>query len=301
MNYSVIIPVYNSAEMLEELVSRLSAVFENLRSSYEIILIDDGSKDTSWKTIEQLKQKFPTTLKGVMLTRNFGQHNATICGMGLAAGEQIITIDDDLQFPPEEITKLLDCYKKTDADVVYGIPENKKHSPIRNIGSIYMKATSDDTRGGSSFRLMKNNICKQITENHQNNFMFIDTVVTWYTNSIETIPVNHVERKSGQSGYTFSKLTSLYFSILINYTAYPLKLMTYSGLFFSIITFLIGARFIFKKLVHNVPLGYTSIIVSILFSTSLILLCLGVIGQYLFKLYQLQNKKPPYSIQKLIK
>lgn len=301
MNYSVIVPVYNSAEMLGELVSRISSVFKSLNSSFEIILVDDGSTDDSWKTIEQIKSKYPDTLKAIMLTRNFGQHNATLCGMSLSAGHQIITIDDDLQFPPEEINKLIECYNKTGADIVYGVPENKKHSAIRNIGSIYMKATSDETRGGSSFRLIKREICDQIIEKHQNNFLFIDTVVTWYTNSIETVTVRHEARKSGKSGYTFSKLTSLYFSILINYTAYPLKIMTYSGLFFSIITFLIGSRFIFKKLVHNVPLGYTSIIVSILFSTSLILFSLGVIGQYLFKLYQLQNKKPPYSIQKLIK
>nr|MBA3971629.1 glycosyltransferase family 2 protein [Bacteroidota bacterium] len=240
MNYSVVVPVYNSAEMLEELTERLSAYLKNINATFEIILVDDGSTDESWKKIEQIKTRYPDTLKAIMLTRNFGQHNATLCGISLATGDQIITIDDDLQFPPEEISKLIACYNSTNADVIYGVPESKKHSAIRNIGSVYMKATSDQTKGGSSFRLIKREICEQITDKHQNNFLFIDTVVTWYTNSIETTPIRHEARKSGQSGYTFSKLTGLYFSILINYTAYPLKIMTYSGLFFSIITFLVG-------------------------------------------------------------
>ncbi|MCX6294654.1 MAG: glycosyltransferase family 2 protein [Bacteroidetes bacterium] len=301
INYSVIVPVFNSEEILGELVLRVHGVFEKNNSSFEIILVDDGSQDESWKKIEELKIQYPKTLKAIKLTKNFGQHNATLCGIGLSIGNQIITIDDDLQFPPEEINKLIQCFEKTNADLVYGVPENKKHSAIRNAGTYYVKATSNQSKGGSSFRLLKRTICDEIIEKHQNNFLFLDTIVTWYTNNIETVLVEHLPRKSGKSGYSLSKLISLYFNIIINYSAVPLKLMTYGGLFFSIITFLFGIRFIYKKLVHHVPIGYTSIIVTVLFSTSLILLCLGIIGQYLYKLYQMQNKKPPYSIQKLIK
>lgn len=301
IDYSVIVPVFNSAEMLEELISRIHKVFEKNKFSLEIILVDDGSHDNSWDKIESLKKLFPQTLKAIKLTKNFGQHNATLCGISLSKGNQVITIDDDLQFPPEEIDKLIQCFEKTNSDLIYGVPENKKHSALRNAGTFYVKATSAHSKGGSSFRLIKRSICDEIIDRHQNNFLFLDTIVTWYTSNIETVSIEHLPRKSGKSGYSFGKLVSLYFNIIINYSAVPLKLMTYCGLFFSIITFLFGIRFVYKKLVHHVPIGYTSLIVTVLFSTSLILLCLGIIGQYLYKLYQLQNKKPPYSIQKLIK
>lgn len=301
LNYSIVIPVYNSSSSLEELTNRLHTIFNNTNKSFELILVDDGSNDESWETIEKLKINHKETLKAIKLNKNYGQHNATLCGINFSKGEYVITIDDDLQFPPEEMLKLIDCYEKTNADIVYGIPENKKHSTIRNAGTYYVKATSDQSKGGSSFRLIKRSICDELTQNHQGNFLFIDTIITWYTNNIETVSVAHENRKSGKSGYSITKLISLYFNILINYSATPLKMMTYGGLLFSIISFIFGVRFIFKKLVHNVPLGYTSLIVSILFSTSLILLCLGIIGQYLYKLYQIQNKKPTYSIQKTLK
>jgi glycosyltransferase involved in cell wall biosynthesis len=301
IQYSIVVPVYNSTSSLHELTSRIHLAIQNCNKSFELILVDDGSSDESWNEIEKLKKSFPETLKAIKLNKNYGQHNATLCGIHFSKGDQVITIDDDLQFPPEEISKLIACFENTNADIVYGIPESKKHSAIRNAGTYYIKATSDQTKGGSSFRLIKRSICDEIIQNHQGSFLFIDTVITWYTNNIETTLVLHEHRKQGKSGYSLKKLVSLYFNILINYSALPLKLMTYGGLLFSIITFIFGLRFLYRKLVHNVPLGYTSLIVSILFSTSLILLCLGIIGQYLYKLYQLQNKKPTYSVQKTIK
>lgn len=300
-DFSVVIPIYNSSPFLKELVSRLHHVLKNINKSFEIILVDDGSTDDSWKIIDSIKKEYNNSVKGVKLNKNYGQHNATLCGINLSVGDFVFTIDDDLQFPPEEIIKLIECQKLSNADIVYGIPDNKKHSTVRNIGSYYMKVTSNQPKGGSSFRMIKKSICEELTRNHQGNFLFIDTILTWYTNNIETVLVVHELRKKGKSGYTLKKLVFLYFDILINYSAVPLKMMTYGGLFLSIISFIFGLRFIYKKLVFNVPLGYTSLIVSILFSTSMILLCLGIIGQYLYKLYQIQNKKPTYSIQKILK
>ena len=148
--------------------------------------------------------------------------------------------------------------------------------------------------------LIKKEIITKIKENHQQTFLFIDEIMQWYTSNVVTVNTLHDPRKHGKSNYSFLKLVNLYFDILINYTAVPLKLMTYSGLLFSFITFCIGVRFIFRKLAYNVPLGYTSTIVSILFTASIILLCLGIIGQYIYKLYQFQHQKPPFSIQKII-
>jgi glycosyltransferase involved in cell wall biosynthesis len=299
---SIVVPVYNSENSLNELFSRIDATLKTIE--YELILIDDGSKDNSWKILEELKKNNPQKITAVKLARNFGQHNAILCGLNYCKGNAIITMDDDLQHPPEEILKLIEKYNETNADVIYGIYETKHHSAMRNAGSYLVrkssKTTSNTIGEGSSFRLIKKEIISKIKENHQQNFLFIDEIIQWYTANIFTVIVIHSPRKHGKSNYSFLKLINLYFDILINYSASPLKLMTYSGLLFSLITFCIGIRFIFRKIAYNVPLGYTSTIVSILFTASIILLCLGIIGQYIYKLYQFQQQKPPFSIQKVI-
>lgn len=300
---SIVVPVYNSEAILNELIERIAKVLVN--NSYEIILVDDGSKDNSWAAITKLKETHTYTIKGIQLNKNYGQHNALLCGMTNAKGKLIITMDDDLQHPPEEIEKLITKHKETGAQVVYGIPHNKKHDKIRKAGSYFVRKSSkyfaNNPNGeGSSFRLIDAEIINQIKLHHANNYIFIDEIIHWYTSDIALVDVKHHERKTGKSGYTLPRLTRLYLSVFINYTANPLKLMIYGGITSSIIFFLIGVRFIFKKLANGAPLGYTSIIVSVLFSASLIMLCLGIIGKYIFNLHQQQSGKPLYGIRKII-
>jgi len=301
---SVLIPVFNSQETINELFNRIDSAFSKIENKYQLVLVDDGSRDDSWNEIEKLKKANHEKIIAVRLAKNFGQHNAILCGFHFCKGDLVLTMDDDLQHPPEEIEKLILRQEETNADVVYGIPSSKKHTSLRNAGSRFVKITSEysskEISGGSSFRLIKQTITDEIKINQHTNFLFLDTIINWYTAHIELVSVEHHLRKSGKSGYTFLKLVQLYLNITINYTATPLKFMTYGGLLFSIITFFFGMYFIVKKIVRHVPLGYTSIIVSILFGTSIILFCLGIIGQYLYKLYQLQNKKPPYSVQKIL-
>lgn len=300
---SIVVPVYNSEAILNELIERIAKVLVN--NSYEIILVDDGSKDNSWAAITKLKETHTYNIKGIQLNKNYGQHNALLCGMTNAKGKLIITMDDDLQHPPEEIEKLITKHKETGAQVVYGIPHNKKHDKIRKAGSYFVRKSSkyfaNNPNGeGSSFRLIDAEIINQIKLHHANNYIFIDEIIHWYTSDIALVDVTHHERKTGKSGYTLPRLTRLYLSVFINYTANPLKLMIYGGITSSIIFFLIGVRFIFKKLANGAPLGYTSIIVSVLFSASLIMLCLGIIGKYIFNLHQQQSGKPLYGIRKII-
>lgn len=302
---SLVVPVYNSAGILKELFSLIDAVFTELGKSYQLILIDDGSKDSSWAVIEGLKQQFPSRILAVRFAKNYGQHNAVLCGFNYCMGDVVITMDDDLQNPPEEIKKLYAKYEETGADIVYGMPIDKKHSMLRNAGSMFVKKTSEfssgNRGGGSSFRFIKKEIVNEIRNSHNFNFLYLDATIHHFTFNIEYVDVEHHVRKSGKSGYNLFKLMSLYLNILVNYSATPLKLMTYGGLFFALLSFLFGIRFIYKKLMHNVPLGYTSLIVSILFSTGLILFCLGIIGQYLYKLYQMQNQKPSFLIKNILK
>ena len=297
---SIVIPVYRSGTILPKLIEQLTLVLSQHFSAYEIILADDASPDDTWKVIESICVS-NNQVKAVGLRMNAGQHNAIIAGLNYAAGEVIVCMDDDLQHPPEEIPKLIEAQKINNTDIVYGMYKVKYHSVIRNIGSAFIRKTSDYKKqtheGGSSFRLLRKSLVETVVKNHSQNFLFLDAVLNWYSTNIQLVEVNHESRKFGKTGYTLTKLLNIYINIVYYYSTKPLKLIIILGLTSSFFSFLIGLRFIYNKLIHDVPLGYTSIIVAIMFSTSIILFCLGVIGNYLYKLYQLQQNKPPYSIK----
>jgi len=302
--FSVIVPVFNSDQTLSELFNRTQAVFSSAGLSFEMVFVDDFSHDNSWNVLTQLKSEHPENVVAIRLAKNFGQHNAVFCGMDHAKGELIITLDDDLQIPPEEIPKLIKVYHETDADLVYGYFGKKRHSIIRNFGSYFIKNSSrillKSPGEGSSFRLITAKLAANILK-HQQHFVYIDELLLWYTSNIRFVEVKHLKRAIHRSGYSTWKLFQLSANIVIYYTAVPLRIMTYGGFILSVLSLLLGIRFIVNKIVHDVPLGYTSLIVTILFSTSVIMLCLGLIGEYLTRIYQVQNKKPPYSIKKILK
>ena len=299
-DYSIVVPVYNSCESLEELFQRIEHTMNSLAVSFEVIFVDDDSSDTSWRKLETIQNTNPDKVTAIRLARNFGQHNATICGIAQATGSYIITLDDDLQNPPEEIAKLISAMKDSDADLVYGIYSKKQHSMVRNLGSAALKTSSQHlfkTKGhGSSFRLMKSSLGKCLL-GHQINFIFIDELFNWYTNHIGFVLVDHQKRPYQQSNYTSHSLFSMFSNLVIYYTAIPLRIMVYSGFISAFLSFVVGIWFIYRKIIHDVPLGFTALIVAILFSTSIILLSLGIIGEYLSRIYSVQNRKPPYSIK----
>jgi polyisoprenyl-phosphate glycosyltransferase len=302
--YSVVVPVFNSETSLKDLNDRIHAVFQELNASFEIIFVEDGSKDNSWKVLTEIKTLSPETITAIKLAKNFGQHNATFCGLNYAKGKIIITIDDDLQILPEEIKKIIECHMATDSDLVYGSFSNKKHSLFRNIGSKLVKRSAkffNDYPGeGSSFRLFSIELAQKILS-HSQNFVFIDELLLWYTDNISFIKVEHHQSRNKHSGYTKTKLFQLTANLIIYYSILPLRIMTWGGFIFSVLSFLVGVFYLVKKIVfHHASPGYTSIIVAILFSTSIIIFSLGIIGEYLNRIYMVQNKKPPYSIKKVI-
>lgn len=303
-DYSVIVPVYNSCESLKELYTKISQTISSIGKSYEVIFVDDASTDCSWEVLTELQLTFPDNLVAIRLAKNFGQHNATLCGIASATSEYIITIDDDLQNPPSEIIKLIDRMKVTDADLVYGIYTSKQHSIVRNLGSAALKSSSRrvfQTKGnGSSFRLIKSALARNLL-NHQINFIYIDELFNWYTNNIEFATVDHHKRPYQKSNYSSGSLIKMLSNLVIYYTAVPLQLMVYGGFISSLLSFVAGIIFIYKKLVNDVPLGFTAMIVTVLFSTSIILLSLGVLGEYLSRIYNVQNRKPPYSIKSILR
>lgn len=302
INYSVVIPVYNSQDTLVPLIGQTREVFLSQNLTFEIILVDDYSTDKSWEVIGKLKKEYENEIIGIKLSKNYGQHNAVFCGIVHSSGEFVITIDDDLQTPPQEIIKLIERQKETKSDVVYGIYQDKKHSWFRNWGSKTIQRLSKwlfkYAGKGSSFRIFTKQIAQNISI-HKHPFTYIDEIFHWYTDNINFVNVEHQKRLHNKSGYSNWRLIKLFANILFYYTAFPLKIMTIFGFIFSIITLLVGIRYIVQKIFFNVPLGYTSLIVAILFSTSVVMMCLGIIGEYLSRIYLFQNKKPPYSISQI--
>lgn len=300
--YSVVVPVYNSDALLEELFIRLTKVMGGLGRNYEMIFVDDGSSDRSWEVLKKIKAEHPDGFTAIRLAKNFGQHSATFCGFSFAKGNSVITLDDDLQCPPEEIPKLIKTMEETDAELVYGIYKKKQHSAVRNISSSSFKRLSGlfgSQTKGSSFRLISGRIINKILDHHHH-FVFIDEILHWYTDFIGYVTVEHHPRKYKRSGYSGGKIWKFFANVMYHYSTAPLKVMVYGGLISSVFFFILSIYFILRKILMNVPLGYTSLIVAILFSTSLILLSLGVIGEYLSRIYMVQNKKPLFSVKKVL-
>lgn len=297
--YSVVIPVYNSAVSLEELYARIHATFTDLGDTFEVVFVDDYSEDRSWQVLQLLKAQYPETVKLIRFSRNYGQHSATFCGFQNAKGDFVISIDDDLQNAPEDIPKLIQKQKDTLTDLVYGVGV-KQHSFWRKLGSSILRSSSKLLEGGphkgSSFRLLSRGLVDQILQ-HNRHFIFLDEVLFWYTNEIAFETVVHYKRPNGRSGYSLRKLFGMVARSTLFYSTWPLKVMTLGGLLLSSLSFIAGIIFIIARFVYDVPVrGFTALIVTILFSTSLILLCFGVIGGYIKHIFIVLNSKPMYSI-----
>lgn len=252
--YSVVVPVYNSEHTLQELYHRIKETFENaIQQDFELILIDDSSKDKSWEVMELLHEK-DKRVKIIELARNCGQHNAILCGFTFVSGDYIITMDDDLQHPPEEIVKLVKHMENRQSiDVVIGNYESKKHSWYRNIGSkaanLLMSFTENKRMNLqlTSFRLMKRDIVNAMLEIHISTPR-IGYLLLLVTNRIENVTVHHDERKVGRSQYTLKRLIHDFTNNIFTNTVFPLIFIRNIGavsLLFSIILaiyYLVSAR-----------------------------------------------------------
>ncbi len=294
---SVVVPVYNAQRTLDELVSRLVNSLTDF--DFEIILVDDSSTDTSWSKMKGLAILFPGKVKTFRLAKNFGQHNATLCGFQQSKGQFVVTIDDDLQLLPEEIPKLLNAQQAIGSDVVYGVFGDKKHSLYRNAGSYLVEklvSFSFNTDGrGSSFRLIKGDLARKIAQ-HVYDTTFLDGLLFWNTNSISRVLVSHRPRAQGSSGYTTSRLIKMALHLLFNFTSLPLKVVSYLGVLGSVASLCLGLFFIARRLFFEVPLGFTATIVTVFFIGSLNLIALGIIGEYLRRVFNGVSRRPAYFV-----
>jgi len=299
--YSIVVPVYNSSASLKELCYRVSKVFEEqIKEEFEIILVDDCSIDSkTWKTIKELVgTNIP--IKAFRFTKNFGQANALICGFNHAVGKWIITMDDDLQHAPEDIPLLL---AKRDFDVVIAKLIKKKGPVIKILGSSFKSYVDRKVfnlpKGivSSSFKLISREIIVEIISRITPK-PFIGSIIFSITQNVVNVDIEHNNRKYKKSNYNLKKSIKLFFDIIVNNTSILLQLMTYLGLWISAISILSGIVFIIQKLMNPaIVQGWTSIITLILFSTGSILFCLGVIGEYIYRLLQIVELRKPYYIK----
>lgn len=302
-DYAIVIPVYNGESTLQSLFERVKIFFEDRNNSFQVIFVDDNSIDDSWQQITTLKKKYPENIKAIQLAENCGQQQATLCGIQHSNASIVITIDDDLQHPPQEMKKLITTYHETKADLVYGIYSVKKHGAVRNMGSWFVnhffKRFAHTSGRGSSFRLISKRLADKLGGVNQK-YLLLDEVLNWFTKDLAYVDVEHEERTEGKSGYSVTKLTLITLSYIIYYTIFPLRMMTYVGFFFSLISFVIGVFYLYNRLINEVALGFTSIIVAIFFSTSVILFSLGILGEYVSRIYTKEISKPPYMIKEVL-
>lgn len=303
LDLSIVVPVYNSASTLASLLDRLTQAISPITQRYEIILIDDGSPDESWTVIQSLRETYGEHLVAVQLMRNYGQHNALMCGLGMARGEYVLTMDDDLQNPPEEIPKLLAHIKQHGLDLVYGCPSEREHAPWRNIGSTlvlhFYRTVFRNPVTPTPFRIMRHQLAQSVMF-YDLNFTFLDGLLAWCTSRIGGVEVAHHPRAHGSSGYSMRKLLVLSLNLYTNFSLIPLQIVSGLGFVTALSGFVVGLYYLFQFLASNIEVpGFASTIIAILILGGAQLLALGVMGEYLGRLHLNVNRKPQYVIRHL--
>src|SRR5258705_8254211 len=242
VSLSIVIPVYNGAQSLRELTAQLTETLPALADQYEIIFVEDDGKDNSWDVLRQIVQEFPqvTALKHM---RNYGQHNALLCGIREARYDIIVTMDDDLQHPPSEVRKLLDKLQEG-YDVVYGTPQREQHGSLRDLASQVTKLALqsamgvDVARSVSAFRIFRTKL-REAFGGYESPVVNIDVLLTWGTTRFAAIPVQHIERPYGVSNYTLRKLIVHALNMMTGFSTLPLQLASLTGFVLTIFGVLI--------------------------------------------------------------
>ena len=293
------IPVYRGEATLPELAARLEAVLARVGSAHEIILVNDGSPDGSWAVIQRLCAENPA-VRGIRLMRNYGQHNATLCGVRAAQYELILTLDDDLQHPPEEIPLLLERLAQG-WDVVYGVPHQRPHSWWRNFFSAFIKRTLsmvmgvEGLRDIGAFRAFRA-VLRQAFEGYQNPNVILDVLLSWGTARFSAVPVREDPRGEGVSTYNFTRLLRVALTVLTAYSTRPLRIASLLGFAFTL--FGLGV-FVYVMFVYfflgSIP-GFPFLASLIALFSGMQLFALGIIGEYLARVFDRSMDRPTYVV-----
>lgn len=297
MNLSIVVPVYRGEHLIEPLVERLSATLPVIAQEYEVLLVNDGSPDASWTVIERLAKKY-AWVRGIRLLRNFGQHNATLCGVRLARYEVTITMDQDLQHPPEAIPLLL-AELENGYDVAYGAPKRLPQGIIRNLLTANIKRILSNimgipsVRNISAFRAFRTHL-RAAFEDFRSPNMIIDVLLSWGTTRFTSVPVEIAEAQT--SNYNFTALVRAALLILVGYSTKPLRLASWIG--FMMTLFGLGV-FIYVLVIYftlgSLP-GFPFLASIIALFSGAQLFTLGIFGEYLARMFDRSMDRPTYVI-----
>ena len=296
---SIVVPVYRGKESLEELCGRIRTACQAHAISFELIFVEDCGGDKSWDLIERLAATY-SDVRGIRFSRNFGQHAATLCGISRAMGEWVVTIDDDLEQPPEWIPTLL-AKGQEGFDLVYGVFPNRSHSWWRNATSevarrVFQTAIPSLNYEYTSFRLVRGSIARALA-NFDSPFPFVDGYLSWLTNRYAKVDVPHLGRAHGSSNYTVGKLVVHTVNILITFSDLPLRVASWLGMISSLLGFGWMTSIVVARLIGNITSsGYTSLMAGIVFFGGLQLLMLGVVGQYIGRINFKSSRKPLFLV-----
>lgn len=298
---SVVVPVYNSAEMLPELVKRLEPVLSATGRDFELILVNDGSKDSSWEVIESLAKE-KSWVRGLGMMRNYGQHNALLAGIRAAKYDLTVTMDDDLQHPPEELPKLL-AAMTADVDVVYAPPIEEQHGFFRDIASVITKFTlqsamgADTAKRSSAWRVFRTRI-RDAFADFRSPLASVDVLLTWGTRRFGTAPLRHDPRAAGRSNYTLGKLIRHSFNMMTGFSVLPLQIASLIGFVFTLFGFGVLAYVLVRFIIEGSSVqGFPFLASVIAIFSGAQLFALGIIGEYLARMHFRIMDKPTYVIK----
>ncbi|MBL0328391.1 MAG: glycosyltransferase family 2 protein [Bacteroidetes bacterium] len=302
LEISIVIPVYNSSSIIEELQKQIAQAMD---VSFEIIFVNDCSKDDSWKKIVALSKQFPN-ITGIHLRKNSGQDNALLAGLRMAKGNYCVIMDDDLQHNPKDIISLYNECKKG-FDVCYANFNSLKQTAVKNIGSStngWMAELLVSKPKGiylSPFKIINKSTVAEIAK-FAGPYPYIDGIILTITQNLSQVAVEHQTRFSGKSNYTLSKSVSVFMKLFTGFSVLPLRLATITGCIATLVGFILLIKYLYDYFIaKNFIEGWTTVVVLIILFGGLILITLGIIGEYIGRMYLTLNNKPQYSISEIVK
>jgi len=302
--YSIVIPVYASAQFLDELHTRLTATMDAVGEPYEIVFVNDDGPDDSLSVLHRLHEADARVVV-IDLMRNAGQHSALMAGFSVAAGRYVVTMDDDLQHPPEEIPRLIAAMATNEADVVIGRYNTKQHAGYRNLGSWAMKALSWYTLGVprnldlTSFRLMHRRVVDAVVDFHGPRPR-VGLIVFQVTRRIINVDVEHHPRRKGASSYALRKLVASAIDNVVNYSALPLRLLAGLGCITAAASTLLAVGYIVLYLAGGIAVsGFTTLVLLMLFFMGLTMAAFGIVGEYMIRIVSAAERRPRYIVREI--
>ena len=304
---SVVIPVYGSERIIDQLYQELTNVLSEQYSDFEIIFVEDSSPDNVWNKIVNISSKDKNVI-GIQLMKNSGQGAATLCGIKEASGEVIVTMDDDLQHPPSEIKKLVDYLLSNDSlDVVIGVPKEKRHNFVRRIGSDFINRLNsiflnkDKNLRFTGFRAIRRQAAIGLTE-ISTPYPALGPLIIQVTRRIENTTFNHQKRVVGRSNYSFSRIIKQTLSNFIGYSMLPLRIMAFIGGIGIVTSIILGAFYLWRYFFVGISIaGWTSLILVLVSIAGFIFFAFAILGEYILRIMQVTNSNPQYSVRKKTK